>query len=170
MEAWILNHWITREVHPLPFLKCIHPSTIYDNDCTYVVQSHLSYVQLFAILWTVAHQPSLSTRFPRQEHTGMGCHFLLQGIFLTQGWNPHVRGLLHWYTGSLSLALSGKPRTYISGDIYFFFLLFWPHHVACGTLTLRLGIKPVPSSLAAWSLDHWTAREVPVQRFQGGGL
>ena len=25
--------------------------------------------------------------------TGVGCHFLLQGIFLTQGLNPH---LLHW--------------------------------------------------------------------------
>ena len=26
------------------------------------------------------------------KSTGVGCHFLLQGIFLTQGWNP---GLLH---------------------------------------------------------------------------
>ena len=26
------------------------------------------------------------------KNTGVGCHFLLQGLFLTQGWNP---GLLH---------------------------------------------------------------------------
>ena len=26
------------------------------------------------------------------KNTGVGCHFLLQGIFPTQGWNP---GLLH---------------------------------------------------------------------------
>ena len=36
----------------------------------------------------------------------MGCHALLQGIFPTQGLNPH---LLHWQAGSLPLALPGKP-------------------------------------------------------------
>ena len=30
--------------------------------------SHFSHVQLFATLWTVAHQASLSTGFPRQEY------------------------------------------------------------------------------------------------------
>ena len=29
------------------------------------------------------------------KNTGMGCHFLLQGIFLTQGLNPRVLRLLH---------------------------------------------------------------------------
>ena len=38
--------------------------------------------------WTLAHQASLSMRFPRQEYWS-GCHFLLQEIFLTQGLNPH---------------------------------------------------------------------------------
>ena len=36
----------------------------------------------------------------------MGCHFLLQRIFLTQGLNPH---LLHWQTGSLPLRHPGNP-------------------------------------------------------------
>ena len=31
------------------------------------------------------------------KNTGTGCHFLLQGIFLTQGSNSH---LLHWQAGS----------------------------------------------------------------------
>ena len=38
----------------------------------------------------------------------MGCHFLLQGIFLTQGSNPHLLSLVHWQEGSLSLAPPGK--------------------------------------------------------------
>ena len=35
------------------------------------------------------------------KNTGVGCHFLLQGIFLTQGSNPHLLHLLHWQADSL---------------------------------------------------------------------
>ena len=42
---------------------------------------------------------SLSMGFPRQEYWG-GLPFLLQGIFSTQGSNPH---LLHWQEDSLPL-------------------------------------------------------------------
>ena len=42
------------------------------------------------------------------KHTGTGCHALLQGIFLTQGSNPHLLHLLLWQTGSLPLAPTGK--------------------------------------------------------------
>ena len=35
------------------------------------------------------------------KNTGGGCHFLLQGIFLTQGSNPCLLYLLHWQAGSL---------------------------------------------------------------------
>ena len=44
----------------------------------------LSRVRLFATPWTVAHKAPLSTGFSRQEYWRVGCHFLLQGIFLTQ--------------------------------------------------------------------------------------
>ena len=37
-------------------------------------------------LWTIARQVPLSTGFPR-NNTGVGCCFLLQGIFPTQGSN-----------------------------------------------------------------------------------
>ena len=51
----------------------------------------LSQVQLFAIPWTVACQDLLGLQgtwdFPG-KNTGVGCHFLLQEIFLTQGLNP----------------------------------------------------------------------------------
>ena len=32
----------------------------------------------------------------RYKNTGVGSHFLLQGIFSTQGLNPHLLCLLHW--------------------------------------------------------------------------
>ena len=39
------------------------------------------------------------------KNTEVGCHFLLQGIFLTQGWNLC---LLHWQVGSLQLSHQGN--------------------------------------------------------------
>ena len=49
----------------------------------------LSHVQLFATPWTVAHQSMvhLCPWDPLSKNTGMGCHFLLQGIFQTQASN-----------------------------------------------------------------------------------
>ena len=44
------------------------------------------------------------------KNTGVGCHFLLQGIFPTQGSNPHLLCLLHWQTVSLYL-LREIPHT-----------------------------------------------------------
>ena len=40
----------------------------------------------------------------------MGCHFLLQGIFQTQGSNPLLFHFLHWQVDSLPLAPPGKPH------------------------------------------------------------
>ena len=70
-----------------------------------VVIKSLHCVWLFATPWTVACQAPLSMGFPRQETT-VGCDFLLQGIFLTQGSNLH---LLHWQAGSLPLRHQGRP-------------------------------------------------------------
>ena len=44
-----------------------------------------------------------------QARTGVGSHFLLQGIFLTQGSNPHLLHLLHWQADSLLSESPGKP-------------------------------------------------------------
>ena len=41
--------------------------------------------------------------------TGVGCHFLLQGIFLTQRSNPSLMHLLRWHVGSLPLCHLGSP-------------------------------------------------------------
>ena len=37
------------------------------------------------------------------KNTAVGCHFLLQEIFLTQGSNPHLLSLPHWWADSLPL-------------------------------------------------------------------
>ena len=48
----------------------------------------LSHVWLFVTLWTIAHQAPLSMGFFSSKNSRVGCHFLLQGIFPTQGLNP----------------------------------------------------------------------------------
>ena len=50
--------------------------------------------------------------FPGKD-TGVGCHFLLQGIFLTQGLNPCLLHLLPWQADSLPLASPGKLTGYL---------------------------------------------------------
>ena len=67
-----------------------------------------SLVQLFATPWTIAHQTPLSMDLPG-KNTGVGCYAFLQGIFPTQGLNPHLLHLLRWQVGSLPLPQPGKP-------------------------------------------------------------
>ena len=42
------------------------------------------------------------------KNTGVGCHALLQGIFLTQGLNSSLLCLLPWQAGSLLLLLLSR--------------------------------------------------------------
>ena len=65
----------------------------------------LSCARLFVTPWTIACQPPQSMGFSRQENW-MGCHFLLQGIFPTQGLKLH---LLYWHADSLPLSHLGSP-------------------------------------------------------------
>ena len=64
----------------------------------------LSPLHSFVTPWTGVRQAPLSTGFP-SKNTGTGCHFLLRGIFLTQGWNPC---LLRWQAVSLLWSHWGK--------------------------------------------------------------
>ena len=72
------------------------------------VLSCFSCVQLFATLWTVAHQAPLSMVFSRQEYWS-GLLDLFQEFFPTQGWNKRLLVLLHWQAGSLPLTPPGEP-------------------------------------------------------------
>ena len=47
------------------------------------------------------------------KNTGVGCHFLFQGIFLTQGLNPC---LLSWQVDSLPRSQLGNPCQMSLGD------------------------------------------------------
>ena len=44
------------------------------------------------------------------KNNGVGCHFLLQGIFSTQGSNPHLLCLLHWQMDSSLLHHLGSGQ------------------------------------------------------------
>ena len=58
----------------------------------------LSRARLFAAPWTVACTKLLCPWDFQGKSTGVGCHFLLQGIFPTQGSNPglsHCRQMLY---------------------------------------------------------------------------
>ena len=56
--------------------------------------------------------PGLSVQWDSpSKNTGVGCHALLQGIFPTQGSNPHILYLLHWKAGSLALGPPGKSSS-----------------------------------------------------------
>ena len=101
------------------------------------VLSCISCVPLFVTPWTVYCQAPPSMGFSRQEYwSGSPCpppgdlpypgieptslfvsctgrwlsyHPHLQGIFPTQGLNPHLFRLLHWQAAFLPLAPPGKP-------------------------------------------------------------
>ena len=66
----------------------------------------------FATPWTVTNQAPLSMEFSRQEYW-RGCHFLLQGIFLTQGSDPRLLWILHWQVDSLPAEQLGNPIYYV---------------------------------------------------------
>ena len=51
------------------------------------------------------------------KNTAVGCHFLLQGIFPTQGCNLSLLSLLHWQADSSSLNHLGSPDIGMSSHI-----------------------------------------------------
>ena len=72
------------------------------------------------------------------KHTGVGCHALLQEIFLTQGLNLHLLCLPHWRAGSLPLVPPGKPL-YVF--IYIIYLLILNIHIAYAYVSVCRQIK-----------------------------
>ena len=62
-------------------------------------------------LWPYGPQPPMLLcpwDFP-DKNTGVGCHFLLQGIFPTPGSNLRLLHLLHWQEDALPLSHLGSP-------------------------------------------------------------
>ena len=138
----------------------------------------LSRVHLFATLWTVARQAPLSRGFPRRDYWSELPFSSSRGSPQPSDWIPVscvscIAGWVftHWATGEapehqyLPSPISGVgkiampcPEQYPSTcRTFFFFFSLWPWHLACGIFSNQ---RSKPSSLGAWSLNHWTAREV----------
>ena len=73
--------------------------------CTCVQSLSLVQLQLHG-LWTIQ---CLYPWDSPGKNIAVGCHFLLLGIFLTQGSNLHLLNLLLWHMGSLPLRQLGSP-------------------------------------------------------------
>ena len=78
------------------------------------------------------------------KNTGVGCHSLLQGIFLTQGWNP---GFLHCRQILYCLSHQGSPKN-IGVECYFLLQGIFP--------TLGLNLHPL-------HFLHWQADSLPLE-------
>ena len=61
-------------------------------------------------------------------------------------------------------SLSCSQRKCLSPSWFFIFILHFLSLKACGILGPRMGIKPEPSAVKAWSPNHWTAWEFPVSQ------
>ena len=88
---------IQREISEAPY-QCI-------SSVQFSSVQLLSHVCLFATPWTLAFDAPLSMGFSWQ-YTGVDCHFLLQGIFPTQGLNS---GLSHCRQTLYHLSHQGSP-------------------------------------------------------------
>ena len=75
-DAMILGFWMSN-YKPVLLLK--NQNAFVNKVCVCVS----SVMSDFVTPWAVNHQAPLSMEF-----TGVGCHYLLSRIFLTQGWNP----------------------------------------------------------------------------------
>ena len=102
------------------------------------------------------------------KNTGVGCHALLQRIFLTQGSSPHILYLLHWHVGCFPLVPPGKPiRVHISfqlvllfsmdkypdvkslGHMVVLFLIFWENSMLFSIVAVPVYI----STNSAWGFS-----------------
>ena len=117
-----LNHWTAREVpDEMLFLSTIQRKLLWfcfspqrlalcldcACVCVCVYAQLLSCVQVFAIHGLQPTRLLCPHNFPCKT-TKAGCHFLLHGIFPTQGSNLHLLCLLHWQADSSPLCLFAR--------------------------------------------------------------
>ena len=83
--SWSSDFW---ENNKYQWLVSSHPSKVLLTMCACSVLSNP------VTPYTITHKARCPWDSPG-ENTGVSCHFLLQGIFLTQRWNSHLLHLLH---------------------------------------------------------------------------
>ena len=103
--------------HPLLLLPPIPPSIrIFSNESTHCIKIHRYGYSCCLVTksYPTLCDPVVSSLpvFSGQE-TGVGCHFLLQGIFPTQGLNPR---LLYWQADSIPLSHQGSPMDTVTNS------------------------------------------------------
>ena len=95
--------FLPRESHGQRGLKGYRPQSLKESDLMEATQHMLSHSVVFCSLRPRGLKPArlfCPWDFFLGKNSGVGCHFLLQGIFLTQGLNPR---LLHQQVDSLQL-------------------------------------------------------------------
>ena len=97
---------------PLYFYKVLTSTKDWES-LLFIVYS-LSHVRF---LWPHGNKRILCLLDFLDKNTGVGCHFLLQGLFPAQGWSPC---LLHWQVDSSPLSHVGSPN-----PCYGFSQIFW---------------------------------------------
>ena len=101
LQSRLLASWSPSLTHVSFSVRNIHASVL----------SRFSSVELLATPPDCS-PPSSSVHGILQAKSGVGCYFLLQGIFPTQGSNPRLFHLLHWQVGSLPLGPPRKPTSW----------------------------------------------------------
>ena len=91
-----------------------HSSPVFDTVrlLSFCKHDYWKIISRFTFPWLLVKLNIISHGYcsPVSKNTGVGCHFLLQGIFLTQGSNLCLC-LLHWQVDSLALRHPGSPST-----------------------------------------------------------
>ena len=122
------------------------------------ILSRFSFFWLFATLWTVALR-LLCPRNSPGKNTGVGCHALLQGIFLTQGLNLHFLPLRHWQAGSLPLAPPGNsPASHCPPTIAFLSTSTAKYFTKKNCLYVSPSFPTYPIRHLFWMLLHHTKK------------
>ena len=103
MDWHIEGHWLKIDTHTQVRLNCMLP-----------IGTLCSVTQLCP---TLCINRLLCPWDFSGKNIGMGCHFLCQRIFPTQGSNSHLLCFLHWQVGSLPLAPPGKPYRKVASYI-----------------------------------------------------
>ena len=88
------------------------------------------------------------------KNSGGGCHFLLQGIFLTQKSNPYLLSLLHWPAYSLPLSHQRSSKVKVQFSSVQFISVAQSCPTLCDPLNHSTPGLPVHHQLPEFTQTH----------------
>ena len=105
--------WEAHALHPESLCKCTPTSSFFNplSCLSFFLHVKVLVTQLYLTLQLRRLQPTwlLSPWMSPDKNTGLGSHFLFQGIFPTQGLNPHL--LIRQADFFYRLTYQGSPNT-----------------------------------------------------------